>query len=141
MNTKTAKIAMIVPAAALLLVTFFALISERDVQAAKKKKPTVKELMLAAHKAPKGKKAPLQIVQDQLKSERPDWILIATNAKPLAVLANAIKGTSVLNYKGPTKPYVDGVALLQAAVKKHDLTKGRAAMNDLIRSCVNCHKP
>ena len=138
------KIIMTATAAALLLIVF-ALATQRDAEAAKEtKKSDVKKLMLAAHKAPKGSpqgtKSPLEIVQAQLKSDEPKWDLIATNTKPLAVLAEAIEGKR-FGYRGPPKPYVDGVALLQVAAKNHDLAKGRLAMQGIARSCANCHRP
>lgn len=136
------KIAMIVPTGALLLATILGFSAHSTTEAAKdEKKKSVKELMIAAHKAPKGKQSPLEIVQVQLKADKPNWKLIATNTKPLQALADAIKDTPVIGYRGPTKPYVNGVTSLQAAAKKQDLKKGRNAMKGIVESCASCHKP
>jgi hypothetical protein len=136
------KISLLVPVSALLLIAF-GLITHSDAEAAKRKN-AVKQLMLAAHKPPKGSpegtKSPLEIIQDEIKSAKPDWKLVAMNTKPLAELAEAIKDKR-FGYRGPPKPYVEGVALLEIATKSHDLGKGREAMASINQSCANCHRP
>lgn len=104
----------------------------------KKKEPTVKDLMLAAHKAPKGKMSPLAHLQSQLKSETPDWQVVNKNTTPLAKLAKAIDGKE-FGYRGPTKPYVDAVTLLKQSAAEQDVLKGRKAINAITTSCASCH--
>jgi cytochrome c556 len=139
MNRKTS---LLVPVSALLLIAF-GLVTHNDAEAAKRKN-AVKQLMLAAHKPPKGSPkgtlSPLEIVQDEIKSIKPDWKLVAMNTKPLAELAEAIKDKR-FGYRGPPKPYVEGVALLQIAARSYDHDKGRQAIASINRSCANCHRP
>ena len=103
-----------------------------------KKEPTVKELMTAAHKAPEGQTSPLGHLQSQLKGDSPDWEIVSKNTVPLAKLADAIEGKE-FGYRGPTKPYVDAVALLKQSAEDQDAIIGRKAIKAISASCASCH--
>ncbi len=112
---------------------------DADAKKKPKKKPaTVKSLMLAAHKTTKSRKAPLLIVQTELKRKTPNWTLLATNTKPLSKLAEAIKDVR-FGYKGHPGPYVKHVKALALAAKTHDLPKARIALAGIQKSCAACH--
>ena len=104
-------------------------------RADKKKEPDVKQLMQKAHK---GKDSPLAIVQTQVKLDKPDWILLARNTKPLFDLANSIKDNQ--SYTSQPGPYVNGVKALIAAAKAKDIKKARLAADGLSKSCAGCHR-
>ncbi|MCR9117263.1 MAG: hypothetical protein NXI22_10000 [bacterium] len=114
-------------------------IASFSIASAAEKKNEVKELMIAAHKAPKGKTSPLQKLQAEFKKDAPNWETIGANTKPLAKLAAVIKDKS-FGYRGPTKPYVDAVAKLKTASSDNDIIKGRAAIAAISQSCASCHR-
>ena len=126
-------IAALVPAALLAGVLAFAAADDTP-----KKPPTVSELMTAAHKGTDDKPSPLAIVGREVQREQPDWQAVVANTPPLLRLAAAIKGKE-FGYRGPTKPYVDGVHALAAAAKQQDVAKARSAVAALGSTCARCH--
>ena len=106
-------------------------------------KPTeesvVEKMMQAAHKGKKNlRDAPLEIVQDEVKKDSPDWALLATNTKPLAELGAAIKDNQ--SYTSRPGPYIAAVKALSVATEKKDVAGARTAVAGLMRSCAGCHK-
>jgi hypothetical protein len=102
----------------------------------KSKEPDVKKMMQRAHK---GKTSPLAIVQDEVKRDMPNWILLEKNTKPLTELAGAIKDNET--YTSRPGPYVAAIKLLSSATEKKDLEQARRAVAALDKSCAGCHRP
>ena len=106
-------------------------------------KPTeesvVEKMMQAAHKGKKNERdAPLEIVQDEVKKDTPDWDRLVANAKPLAELGAAIKDNR--SYTSNPAPYIAAVQALTAAAEKKDVAAARTAVAGLMTSCAGCHK-
>ena len=99
----------------------------------------VEQKMRAAHKGEKDKRdAPLELIQDEVKRDNPDWALLAKNTKPLAELSLLIKDN--VNYTSQPGPYIASVKALAVATEAKDLTKARAAVAGLMKSCAGCHR-
>ncbi len=104
-----------------------------------KEESKVEKMMKAAHKGEKDlRDAPLEIVQDEVKKDKPDWDLLAKNTKPLAELAGMIKDKR--NYTSDPRPYIAAVKALTVATNAKDVGQARAAVKGLMNSCAKCHK-
>lgn len=104
-----------------------------------KEESKVERMMQAAHKGKKDvRDAPLEIVQDEVEKDRPDWDLLAANIKPLAALSLEIKDD--VNYRSRPGPYVAAVKALTAATEKKDIAGARTAVAGLMKSCAGCHR-
>lgn len=102
-------------------------------------KAKVKKMMQAAHKGEKDKRdAPLEIVQDEVAKDAPNWEVLVANTRPLAELAAAIKDNET--YTSMPGPYVDAVKALSAANEKKSLEEARASVANLMKSCAGCHR-
>lgn len=101
-------------------------------------KEKVKKMMQAAHKGEKDvRDAPLEIVQDEVAKDAPNWEVLVANTKPLAELAAAIKDNE--SYTSRPGPYVDAVKALSAANEKKNVEEARASVGKLMKSCAGCH--
>jgi len=99
----------------------------------------VEKMMKAAHKGEKDvRDAPLEIVQDEVKKDNPDWDLLAKNTKPLAELGSMIKDKR--NYISDPRPYIAAVNALTVATNDKDVQQAREAVKGLMNSCAKCHK-
>ena len=104
-----------------------------------KEESKIEKMMKATHKGEKDvRDAPLEIVQDEVKKDSPDWALLAKNTKPLVELAGMIKDKR--DYKSDPRPYIAAVKALTAATNDKDVEKARAAVSGLMNSCASCHK-
>jgi len=104
-----------------------------------KEESKIEKMMKATHKGEKDvRDAPLEIVQDEVKKDNPDWELLAKNTKPLAELAGMIKDKR--NYTSDPRPYIAAVKALTAATNAKDVEQARAAVKGLMNSCAKCHK-
>jgi hypothetical protein len=111
----------------------------KDGDAKDKEESKVEQMMLAAHKGKKDvRDAPLEIVQDEVKKESPDWDLLAKNTKPLAELGAEIKDNK--GYTSRPGPYIAAVKALGDATQKKDVAGARTAVAGLMKSCAGCHK-
>ena len=104
-----------------------------------KEESKVEKMMHAAHKGKEDvRDAPLEIVQDEVAKDSPDWALLAKSTKPLAALGAEIKDN--VNYTSRPGPYIAAVKALGEATDKKDVDAARLAVAGLMKSCAGCHK-
>ncbi len=110
-----------------------------SVDAKDDKESEVEIMMHAAHKGKKGvRDAPLELLQDEVKKDAPNWKILATNVKPLAKIGAAIKDNRT--YTSNPAPYIAAVKALTVAAEKEDVAGARAAVDGLMKSCAGCHR-
>jgi hypothetical protein len=98
-----------------------------------KPKDEVKEMMVKVHR---GEKSALGRTTAELKKEKPDWELLAKDAKEFAAMGEKLKGTAA--YTSPAK-YISRAAALDKAVGEKDQKAATEAFTGLNTSCSSCH--
>jgi hypothetical protein len=125
----------------LALLTGMALLLSTS-KADEEKTPTIKEIMIKAHK---GGKSLIQTVGKELKADEPNWTDLQKKTKELVKLGTALgkneppKGEKA-SWEKLTKEYVKNAKALDEAAKKQDKTAALASQKKLTSACASCHK-
>lgn len=101
-----------------------------------------KKQMNASHVGTEAGPSPLGVVLEQLKSDKPDWEVIAKNNGSLHTMAKMIEQVpedTELHRFSQLSSYSKNVAELKAATEDEDLKAARTALLHLTSSCRGCH--
>jgi len=101
-----------------------------------KKGESIEHWMERLHK---GRKSPLQQVEQTLGQETPAWDDVNKNLPDFLKMSEMLKNAKKETVRDTADGYVDAVKSLAAAAKNRDRDKARAAIKDLTTSCGDCH--
>jgi cytochrome c556 len=103
--------------------------------------PTIKDIMIKAHKPGKSL---LANIMGELKEDEPDWNDVQKDSKEMVQLGGALgkntppKGDQA-SWDRLTKAYLANVQTLEAAAESKNKSGAQAALKQIQGSCRSCH--